>query len=178
MTESIQISKRLEKWAELAGYTLTPGKCTDDGRAIFWAALGEIRLFIGKNQDSWFVVTDSDRMGPEHFILAAQSMGAIEKYLFGRFCLHIRSARGLPRVAVPIMDNSLVSTYSIENRDFEGTQRFALVASDGSMVAISSTDRVTAKADLTKLALYLTATIDQIEASAVDLDGKPLFERR
>ena len=178
MTDSIEIPGRLEQWAELAGYTLTPGKSTDDGRAIFWASLGEIRLFIGKNQDRWFVVTDSDRMGPEHFILAAQSMGTIEKYLFGRFCLHIRSIRGLPRVGVPISNNGLVSAYSIETREFEGTQRFALVASDGSTVAISSADRVTATAELKRLALYLTATIDQIEASAVDPDGKPLFEPR
>ncbi|MBI2695941.1 TNT antitoxin family protein [Mycobacterium nebraskense] len=179
MTDSsIGISTRLEQWAELAGYTLTPGKCTDDGRALFWAALGEIRLFIGKSQDGWFVVTDSDRMGPEHFILAAPSMDTIEKYLFGRFCLHIRSARGLPRVGVPASHNGLLSPYSIETRDFQGTQRFALIASDGSTVAVSSADRVTATAELRKLALYLTATIDQIEASADDPDGKPLFEPR
>ncbi|WP_082459702.1 MULTISPECIES: TNT antitoxin family protein [unclassified Mycobacterium] len=178
MTDTIRVSKRLAQWAELAGYTLTPGDCTDDGRAILWAASGEIRLFIGQNDASWFIVTDSDRMGPEHFVLAAPSMDAIEKYLYGRFCLHIRSARGLPRVGVPVSDSGFVSTYSIEARDFEGTQRFALVASDGSTLAVSSSDKVTATAELRKLALYLTATIDQIEESAIDPDGKPLFEPR
>lgn len=92
-------------------------------------------------------------------------MDTIEKYLYGRFCWHIRSARGLPRVGPP---------YSIETRDFGVSQRFALIAT----LAISSADKVTATAELRKLALYLTATIDQIEASAVDLDGKPLIEPR
>lgn len=178
MTENIGISERLERWGNTAGYTLTPGQCTNDGRPFFWAGSGEIRLFIGKNHDGWLVITDSDRMGPEHFVLAAQSMDTIEKYLFGRFCLHIRSARGLPRVGVPIPDGGSMSTFSIETRSFEGTQRFALIASDGSTVAISSADKVTATAELKKLALYLTATVEQIEASAVDPDGRPLFEPR
>ncbi|WP_082975786.1 TNT antitoxin family protein [Mycobacterium sp. E2238] len=178
MTDCIEISTRLEQWAGRVGYTLTPGNRTDDGRAVLWAAVGEIRLFIGKNDDGWFVVTDSDRMGAEHFILAAPSMAIIEKYLFGRFCLRIRNAKGLPRVSVPTRDNGLPSSYSIELRDFEGVQRFALIASDGSTVAISSADRVTANAELRRLALYVPATVEQIEASAVDPDGKPLFERK
>lgn len=144
MTDSIEVSIRLEQWGEMAGYPLTSGKRTDDGRPIFWASSGEIRLFTGKNQAGWFVVTDSDRMEPEQFFLAAPSMATIEKYLFGRFCLHIRSARGLPRVGVPISDNGLQSAYTIGTRDFECIQRFALIASDGSTVAISSADRVKA----------------------------------
>src|SRR6185312_4211667 len=101
MTNGIQISPRLEQWAKLADYALTPGSQTTDGRPVFWSALGEIRLFIGKNQDGWLVVTDSDRMESESFVLAASSMDAIEKYLFGRFCMYIRNSRGLPRVRVP-----------------------------------------------------------------------------
>lgn len=178
MTDSIEISTRLEQWAKVAGYTLTPGHRTDDGRVVLWAAAGEIRLFIGNSSDGWFVVTDSDRMGAEHFILAAPAMATIEKYLFGRFCLHIRNARGLPRVGVPMSEDGWRSKYSIDTRDFQGTQHFALIAADHSTVAVSSADKVTAAAELRKLALFLTATIDQIEASAVDPDGKPLFERR
>ncbi|MGD1171311.1 TNT antitoxin family protein [Mycobacterium seoulense] len=177
MTDSIEISTRLEQWAEVAGYTLTPGHRTDDGRAVLWAAAGEIRLLIG-NSSGWFVITDSDRMGAEHFILAAPAMSTIEKYLFGRFCLHIRSARRLPHVGLPISEDGWRSDYSIQIRDFQGAQHFALIAADGSTVAVSSADRVTAAAELRKLALFLTATIDQIEASAVDPDGKPLFEPR
>ncbi|MBV8455139.1 MAG: TNT antitoxin family protein [Acetobacteraceae bacterium] len=177
MTEAIEISPRLEEWAKQAGYALTPGSRTVDGRALFWASLGEIRLVIGKNQDGWFVVTDSDRMGSEHFILAAPSMGTIEKYFYGRFCLSIRSNCGLPRVRVPISAEETSNQFSIDTRSFEGTERFALIAADGSTVAISSADSVTAKAELGKLRVFLRATIDQIEASAVDPDGRPLFER-
>jgi hypothetical protein len=176
MTDSIEISPQLEEWAKLADYALTPGSRTADGRAVFWASLGEIRLLIGRNQDGWFVVTDSDRMGSEHFILVARSMTTIEKYFFGRFCLAIRSTRGLPRVHVP--SSAEENHFSIDTRSYEGVERFALIGADGSTLAIGSADRVTAKAELTKLALYVTATIDQIEASAVDPDGKPLFERR
>lgn len=79
---------------------------------------------------------------------------------------------------MPVSDNALVSTYNVETREFDGSQHFALIASDGSTVAISSTDKVTAAAELKKLAVYLSATIDQIEASAGDPDGKPLFEPR
>jgi hypothetical protein len=137
---------------------------------------GEVRHFIGFD-DGWYVVTDSDRMGSEHFILAAPSMTTIERYLFGRFCLSIRSNADLPRVHAPTSTDGISAHFSIETRCFEGVDRFALIDTDGSIAAISSADKVTARAELTKLALYLTATIDQIEASAFDPDGKPLFER-
>jgi immunity protein 61 of polymorphic toxin system len=178
MTDLIEISPQLEQWAKRANYELTPGSRMADGRAVFWASLGEIRLLIGRNQDGWFVITDSDRMGPEHFVLAAPSMTTIEKYFFGRFCLSIRSNSRFPRVHIAMSAGEMADNFSIETRSFEGVERFALISTDGSIAAIGSADGVTAKAQLTKLAVFLTATIDQIEASAVDPDGKPLFERR
>lgn len=84
----------------------------------------------------------------------------------------------MPRVRTPDLDENASAQFSIGTREFEGVERFALIASDGSTVAIGSADRVTAKAELTKLALYVTATIDEIEASAFDPDGKPLFAHR
>ncbi|WP_082976125.1 TNT antitoxin family protein [Mycobacterium sp. 1165196.3] len=178
MTGGIEVSPRLEQWAKLADYTLTPGSSTTDGRPIFWSALGETRLFIGDRQDGWFVITDSDRMESENFVLAASSIETIEKYLFGKFGMYIRSARGLPRVGMPTGAHEVRPNFNVETRDYEGLERFALVAPDGSTVAIGSADEVTATAELKKLALYLTATIDEIEASAIDPDGKPLFECR
>lgn len=177
MTGGTVLSQRLEQWAKLADYTLTSGSSTTDRRPVFWSALGETRLFIGR-KDGWLVLTDSDRMESENFVLAASTIETIEKYLFGRFGMYIRSARGLPRVGVPIAANEAQSTFSIETRDFEGVERFALIAPDGSTVAIGSADKITATAELKRLALYLTATIDEIEASAIDPEGKPLFERR
>ncbi|MBZ4557794.1 hypothetical protein GBO17_17085 [Mycobacterium avium subsp. hominissuis] len=178
MTSGIQLSQRLEQWAKLADYALTPGSSTSDGRPIFWSGLGESRLFIAKQPDGWFVITDSDRMESERFVLAASSIDTIEKYLFGKFGMYIRSARNLPRIGVPVSAEDEHSDVNIETREYEGVERFALVAPDGSAVAVGSADKITATADLKKLALYLNATIDQIEASVLDPDGKPLFERR
>lgn len=172
MTGGIEVSQRLEHWAKLADYALTSGSSTTDGRPMFWSALGETRLFIGRRQDGWFVVTDSDRMESEKFVLAALSLETIEKYLFGRFGTYIRSARDLPRVGVAIAANELSSKFSIETREYDGVERFALIAPDGSTVAIGNADKVTATAELTKLALYVTSTIDQIEASAIDPERK------
>lgn len=178
MTEPVEISPQLEEWAGRADYALTPGVRTDDGRAVFWASLGEIRLFIGRTDEGWFVITDSDRMGPEHFILAAPSMVTIEKYLLGRFYPAIRSKLNLPRIRVPVAPDELPAGYSIDTRQFEGVGRLALIASDGSTVAVSSTDRVTGTAELVRLSLFSTASNEDIAASALDLDGKPLFRRR
>jgi Immunity protein 61 len=177
MTDPIEISPRLEEWGRLAGYALTPGSRTDDGRAVFWASLGEVRLLIGRDATGWFVITDSDRMGPEHFILAAPTIDTIERYFFGRFCQSIRSRRELPRVRLPISEEEISPHFSLDSRYFDGVQRLALIASDGSTVAISSADRLTGTAELVKLSLYLTATIDEIVASGLDPDGKPLFKR-
>ncbi|OBC02589.1 hypothetical protein A5782_18310 [Mycobacterium sp. 852002-40037_SCH5390672] len=117
-------------------------------------------------------------MESEGFVLAASSMETIEKYLFGRFGMYIRSARGLPRVGVSTSANQESSNFSIETRDFEGVERFSLIASDGEAVAIGSADKLTGTSELKKLALYLAATVDEIEASAIDPEGKPLFARR
>ncbi|WP_084293473.1 TNT antitoxin family protein [Mycobacterium gastri] len=176
MNAHIEIPARLAEWGNIAGYTLTPGSRSEDGRAIFWASLGEIRLFIGWNDRGWFVVTDSDRMGPEHFILAAPSMDTIEKYFFGRFCPTIRRKRELPRLKIPVLKEQLPSNFRIDIRDFEGVERLTLVANDGSVVAVSSSDPVTGTAELAKLSFFLAAPIDEIVASCFDPYGKPLFQ--
>jgi hypothetical protein len=177
MTDGLEISPRLERWAQLAGYSLTQGSRTADGRAVLWASLGEIRLLIGRNQEGWFVISDSDRMEAENFVLAAPSMTTIEKYLFGRFTLTIRSNESLPRVRVPIPVENGSMPFRIATKTFEGIERFALIGLDDSTIAVSSADRVTAAAELNKLSRYLTATIDEIEASATNPGGEPLFER-
>ena len=160
----------------LAGYSLTPASRTEDGRAIFWASLGEIRLFIGRNERRWFVVTGSDRMDSEHFVLAAPSMETVEKYFFGRFCLPIRRIRDLARVKAPISIGEISPKFTIDTRNFEGVERFCLIASDGSVAAVSSVDQITGAAELVKLSLLMTTSIDMITASCLDPDGKPLFQ--
>lgn len=178
MTDLIEISPRLEEWAALAGYTLTPGSRTRDGRAMFWSPGGEVRYFIGANHDGWFIVTDSDRLGPEYLDLAAPSMATIERYFFGKFGRFIRSRKDLPRVQTPIAREEVSAGFTIGARMFEGVERLALIAPSGSEVAVSSGDELSGTADLVKLSLYLTATMEDIVTSYLDPDGKPLFTLR
>ena len=90
----------------------------------------------------------------------------------------IRGQRDLPRVKVPTSADELPPGFRIEKRGFDGAEHWALIASDNTLVAIGSTDQITGTADLAKLALFSIATIDEICASALDPDGKPLFELR
>jgi immunity protein 61 of polymorphic toxin system len=178
MTDFIEISPRLEEWATIAGYTLTPASRSHDGRALFWSAGGEVRHFIGAGDDGWFVVSDSDRLGPEYLDVAAPSMATIERYFFGKFGRFIRSKKGLPRVHVPIAREEISAGFTIGARMLEGVERLALVDSDGSAVAVSSGDELSGTADLVKLSLYLTAAVDDIVTSFLAPDGKPLFTPR
>ncbi|GBG39292.1 Imm61 family immunity protein [Mycobacterium montefiorense] len=178
MMERVEISPELEEWGKLAGYTLTHGSQTVDGRAVFSASLGEIRLLIGRSENGLFIITDSDRLGPEQFILAAPLMTTIERYFIGRLGLAIRNQQNLPRVRVPISAEELPPAFSIDVRQFGDAEHWALVTADGALVAIGSTDQITGTADLVRLSFFLTATIEEIFTSALDEDGKPLFELR
>jgi hypothetical protein len=175
MTASIQISRQLEEWASLAGYSLTPGSSTSDGRAMLWSAGGEVRYFIGSNDGDWFIITDSDRLGSENFKLAAVSMSTVEKYLFGMFGEYIRSKRSLPPVNVPIAKDEISAEFTIQKSVFESANRLALIHSDGSPLAFSSADPVYGTMELAGLSLYLTATVDDITAAFLNPDGRPLF---
>jgi hypothetical protein len=178
MTTSINISRRLDEWATLAGYTLTPGASTADGRAMFWSAGGEVRYFIGASDNGWFVLTDSDRLGPEHFKLAADSMITMEKYLFGKFGAFIRNKRNLPRIEIPIAKEDVATGFSIDYRPYEDGQRTALVGPNGSILAFSSADLLYGTMELVGLSIYLTASIDDITAAFLSPDGRPLFSLR
>src|ERR1700740_657518 len=64
---SIEIPPQLEEWAALAGYRLTPE--TDDGRAMFWSAGGEVRHFIGTNDSGWVFFPAPERLRPQTLCL-------------------------------------------------------------------------------------------------------------
>jgi hypothetical protein len=175
MRQPIEISLELQQWAEVAGYSLTPGSHTDDGRALFWSSGGEVRHFIGIDNSGWFKVTDSDRLGPEYLVFAAPSIATVERYFFGKFGGYIRSRKKLPRVHVPFVLEELSAGFTIQSRVFEGVERFVLVASDGSEVALSTGDKFSGTADLVEMSYYLTAATADIMASYLEPDGKPLF---
>jgi hypothetical protein len=58
------------------------GSQTSDGRTVIWNKGGESRYFI-EFLDGWYVITSSDRMGPETYDFAAESMRVVEKNLYG-----------------------------------------------------------------------------------------------
>jgi hypothetical protein len=171
----IEVPPQLTEWAALAGYSLTPGSDTEDGRAMFWSAGGEVRHFIGTNDAGWFTVTDSDRLGPEYLVFLAPSMATIESYFFGKFGGYIRSRKKLPRVHVPFTLEEISTGFTIQSRNFDGVERFTLIASDGSEVAASSGDKFSGTADLVELSHYLTVTTEDIVTSYLDPEGNPLF---
>jgi hypothetical protein len=175
MRYPIEIPPQLAEWAVLAGYSLTPGSVTEDGRAMFWSAGGEVRHFIGANNTGWFDVTDSDRLGPEYLVFAAPSMATIESYFFGKFGGYVRSRKKLPRVHVPFKLEEISPGFTIQTRNFDGVERFTLIASDGSDLAVSTGDKFSGTADLVELSHYLTVTADDIMASYLSPDGRPLF---
>jgi hypothetical protein len=175
MIGQVEIPPQLEQWGKLAGYILTPASRAHDGRALFWSAGGEVQLYIGTNRHGWLIITDSFRMGPEKFKFAALSRITIERYFFGRFGEYIRSMRNLPRVHIPGAKEELSAGFTIETTLFEGVERFALIDSDRSLVAIISGGALMATVELVSLSLYLSATIDDITASFLDPDGGPLF---
>jgi immunity protein 61 of polymorphic toxin system len=177
MTEDTEVSSSLQEWAALAGYTLTPASTSHDGRALFWSAGGEVRLFLESRDDSWFIVTRSERLGEEHFEFAATSSSTIDKYLFGNFGQSIRSNRGLPVIPAPKSLSEISAGFSIETRQFDGKERLALIAPDGSIAGVSSGGKLIATASLIELSLYLNATIEDIMASCLDPEGKPLYRR-
>lgn len=172
---ALEISQRLEKWATLAGYTLTPGAHTDDGRPILWSKGGEVRYFIGVSRTGWFVVTSSDRLGPENLELAAPTWETIEKYFFGMFGRLIRLGLRLPRIPMPKNRDELRPGFELGIQSFDHCDRFTLIGPDKTTVAIGSGDDVSDATTLVLLSLYLTASEDDIIASSTDPDGQPLY---
>ncbi len=145
---------------------------------MFWSPGGEVRYFVGANDDNWFIITDSDRLGPENFRLAANSISTIEKYFFGTFGEFIRAKRGLPRIRIPIAKEEIAAGFTIDYRPFEHIDRLALIDPEGTALAFSSADLFYGTMELVGLSIYLTATVDDITATFLNPDGRPLFERR
>lgn len=174
---SIEIPKRLEEWSAAAGYTLTPGSAADDGRPLFWSTGGELRYYITVGQNSCYVITGSDRGGPEHLELAASSWTTIEKYLYGDFGDSIRFRRRLPAVDAPTTAENLAPGYSLSKTKFSDRDYWSLIGPDGTVGAVSRGDEVSATLRLVQLALYLTFSIDDIIAASTNPDGSPLYTR-
>jgi hypothetical protein len=145
VTDRLEVSPRLAEWARSGGWGVSEA---EDGRPMFWKEGGQLRYFIGRTDDGWFVIT--------------------------------QGVRGeLPDVRRPIDWDDMAPGFAVETRTFGGVEnRMALVDSAGAVVAISSSDPVTASFDLAPLSVYVSATVDDIVASFLDPEGKPLFSIR
>lgn len=168
MTNGVDLSPDLADWLRQAGLDVVQGSQTNDRRTILWNKLGESRYFIGFTDD-WYVITSSDRMGPENFDFAGQSMPIIEKYLYGTFGGSVRRGLYLPDVRAPFQRDELPPNYDINIRGFAGRERHALVDPSGQVVAIAGVE------DLVELSHYLDAPIGVIKSSYVAPDGGPLL---
>jgi hypothetical protein len=167
VTSGVDLTPDLQAWLRLAGLDMIQGSQTEDGRTIIWNKGGEVRWFIDVIDD-WYVITSSDRMGPETYDIAAVSLPVIEKYLYGTFGGSTRSD-DLPDIRAPFQRNELRPGYSIGEQAFAGRQRHTLIDRTGTVVAITAVDR------LVELSHFLDVPIETIKNSYLAPDGKPLF---
>lgn len=167
MITSVDLSIELRDWIRLAGLDMIQGSQANDGRTVIWNNLGEVRYFIDV-VDGWYVIISSDRMGPETFEFAGESMPVVEKYLYGAFGGSVRS-EDLPYIRAPFQRDELRPGYSIGKQVFAGRERHTLIDRAGKVVAIAAVDR------LVELSHYLEVSVDVIKNSYLAPDGKPLF---
>lgn len=167
MTSGVDLTQDLQAWLDRAGLEMIQGSRTNDGRTVIWNKGGEVRYFIDVI-DKWYVITSSDRMGPETHSFAADSMPVLEKYLYGAFGGSVRNS-DLPPIRVPFERDELRPGYSIGKKSFAQRQRHTLIDRTGKTVAITAIDR------LVELSHYLDASVETIKNSYLAPDGTPLF---
>jgi len=170
--EPPNLSHDLVDWCLLAGFELANKPTDSNNRSILWSHGGEVRYLIGQSQDNWLIVTISDRMGPEQFIFAAVSIAIIERYFYGKFGLSIRNKRGLARLSYP----GTADRFRIEDTLFDQDECWSLMDPSGKRIAISGLGKRDASSELSKISIYMTASINTIKESYLSTDGKPLFE--
>jgi hypothetical protein len=168
VTTGVDLSPDLQQWIRLAGSAVIPGSQASDGRTLLWNKLGEVRYFIAL-VDGWYVITSSDRMGPETYDFAAARMPVIEKYLYGKFGGVVRSDRDLATIRVPFQREELRPEYMIGTQFFADRERHTLTDTTGTVLAIAGVE------DLVELSHYLDTPVDVIKDSYLAPDGKPLF---
>ncbi|WP_277621697.1 TNT antitoxin family protein [Mycobacterium paraense] len=163
----VDLTPDLQAWVRLAGLDLIQGSETNDGRTIIWNKGGEVRYFINR-AGGWYIISTSDRMGPESYEFAGDSMPVVEKYLYGAFGGSVRS-EDLPGIRAPFQRDELRPGYRLGKQEFAGRERHTLIDRTGKTVAITAADR------LVELSHYLDVPADTIKKSYLAPDGKPLF---
>ncbi len=182
MTGVVDVSEDLADWAIQAGYEVNQGSQPslngheeNDGRAVIWANHGEIRYFIGCHPSGWFYVTASERMSEEVLVFAAETMHLIELYFYGKCGLSLRSSLKLPVLKYPRSADDTVGGYSLGTALFEGRENLALVDSQGSAIALTTSGKIGGTAELVCLTYYLASGVEAVKSSYLDPSGQPLF---
>jgi hypothetical protein len=168
VTAGVDLTTDLETWIRFAGLDMIQGSQAEDSRTVIWNTGGEVRYFIDV-VGGWYVITTSDRLGPETYEFAAESMSIIEKYLYGVFGDSVRQGEKLPHIRSPFNRDELKAGYSIGKQEFAGRERHILIDPTGNGVAITAVDR------LVGLSHLLDVSVDVIKGSYLAPDGKPLF---
>lgn len=182
MTGAVDVTEDLAEWASRAGYAVNHGSQSllhddveNDDRTIIWANHGEIRYFIGCHSSGWFCVTASDRMSEEVLVFAAETMHLIELYFYGKCGLSLRSTLKLPVLKYPRSADDTVGGYSLGTALFEGRENLALVDSQGSAIALTTSGKIGGTAELVCLTYYLASGVEAVKSSYLDPSGQPLF---
>ncbi len=176
MRPEIGLTAAFERWADRARFQITEPSSTD-GRAIVWDGGGEIRYFLGKDVDGWIVVTKSVRMADEHFELASVHPALVERWFVAAFGRNLRLLHRSPRLSLP-MAEKLAAGYSIGKQELWGRNRCTLVDPQGQMIAAVGGDELVGTMKVAYLSVLASNTVEAIEQSFSDPEGKPVFSIR
>ncbi|GAA2778976.1 Imm61 family immunity protein [Mycolicibacterium pallens] len=177
MRPEIGLTSAFERWAHRAGFQITESSSTD-GRAIVWDGGGEIRYFFGVDADGWIVATCSERMGKEQFELASTLPSLVERKFITDFARPIRSLNALRRLAHPRTAEDVAAGYSIGRQHYWGKNRCTLVDPENRVVAVVGGGELVGTMKVAYLSVLASNTVEAIEQSFLDPEGKPVFSVR
>lgn len=177
MRNEIGLTSAVEEWAEKAGYSVTESS-SEGGRAIAWNPGGDIRYFIGDGAEGWIVVTSSERMGEEEFVLASTLPALIERKFLAIFARLVRVHRDLPRLSRPSSVDDLVAGYRIGTQQFWGKERRTLIDPQERTIAVVSGGELVGTANAVELSVLATNSTQAIIKSMLNPSGEPLFSVR
>ncbi|EFV13098.1 Imm61 family immunity protein [Segniliparus rugosus] len=163
--EAACLSDRFLAWLARAGWVVSrfddDGAFDDAGNCAIWKEDAEGRTLTSflfhAREDGWFEVADGNA---RRDLFATGELEALERYFWGFLAEEIRKKSGLPELVAP---TEPAPGYRIED---------GLLAPSGAVVARGDGQCLVA------LSHYLAPTLDELEASLLHPEGKPLFAVR
>ena len=161
-------SKDLLGWAAMArcDRLSTGGDAwiLDDGEMGYWLRFA----------DRAFTLTETNRWGPEEFVMQAADLTDVERWLTALFGSSIRSYSNFRRISgAGVIPEGVNPAYRLQEVDIV---KVALVnTSDGQVRVIMGGGLGTSAGDVTKFSWIADASLEDLRASYLDPDGLPLF---